>query len=106
MTSSERMDFYDHYYYNIGGHNYSLNDVEHGIMRCNDAYGKSKTKAFWLLMTGQTLTDTSTPRFLEFDPRSKMAEFLKKEPRIHFTLNCGAKSCPPIRVYEGSKLEQ
>ena len=29
----------------------------------------------------------------------------KVDPRIHFTLNCGAKGCPPIRVYEKEKLE-
>lgn len=50
MSSTERMEFYDNYFYNIGGHNYSLSDVEHGIMRCNDAYGVSKTKAFWLIV--------------------------------------------------------
>lgn len=27
------------------------------------------------------------------------------DPRIHFTLNCGAESCPPIGVYHGDKLE-
>ena len=25
--------------------------------------------------------------------------------RIHFALNCGARSCPPIRVYAAAKLE-
>jgi hypothetical protein len=27
------------------------------------------------------------------------------DPRIHFALNCGAASCPPIRVYTPDKLE-
>ena len=27
------------------------------------------------------------------------------DPRIHFALNCGAASCPPIRVYTPERLE-
>ena len=27
------------------------------------------------------------------------------DPRIHFALNCGALSCPPIRVYSAANLE-
>ncbi|MEM6268458.1 MAG: DUF547 domain-containing protein [Bacteroidota bacterium] len=27
------------------------------------------------------------------------------DPRIHFALNCGAMSCPPIRYYEVTKIE-
>ena len=26
--------------------------------------------------------------------------------RIHFALNCGARSCPPIRVYDAAKLDR
>ena len=42
------------------------------------------------------------PEFDHDDPRLKVA--LKVlDPRIHFALNCGAKSCPPIRVYTEEK---
>ena len=27
------------------------------------------------------------------------------DPRVHFTLVCGAKSCPPIRIYTPASLE-
>ena len=30
---------------------------------------------------------------------------LPVDPRIHFALVCGAKSCPPIRVYTPQRLE-
>ena len=50
MSGGERMKFYDKYQYNIGGHNLSLNDVEHGILRCNDAYGISKMKTYFLIV--------------------------------------------------------
>ena len=28
------------------------------------------------------------------------------DPRIHFALVCGAKSCPPIKVYTSGALEE
>lgn len=28
------------------------------------------------------------------------------DPRIHFALVCGAKSCPPIKVYTAEALEE
>lgn len=28
------------------------------------------------------------------------------DPRIHFALVCGAKSCPPIRLYSAANLEE
>lgn len=27
------------------------------------------------------------------------------DPRIHFALNCGAASCPPIRIYTPESLD-
>jgi len=29
----------------------------------------------------------------------------KRDPRIHFALVCGAKSCPPIKVYKPDNLD-
>lgn len=31
---------------------------------------------------------------------------LECDPRIHFALNCGAVSCPPIAVYEADDLDE
>ena len=43
--------------------------------------------------------------FLEKDLRTQL--ILKNfDARIHFALNCGANSCPPIRIYEHEKLDQ
>lgn len=36
---------------------------------------------------------------------SKINLMLECDPRIHFALNCGAVSCPPIAVYEAESLE-
>jgi hypothetical protein len=47
---------------------------------------------------------TSPPFQAKNDPR-KQFMVTEVDPRIHFTLNCGAESCPPIGVYHGDKLE-
>lgn len=31
---------------------------------------------------------------------------MKVDPRIHFALNCGAKSCPPIRFYDARQIDE
>ena len=36
--------------------------------------------------------------FEDSDPRRSLA-IEKMDPRVHFALNCGAKSCPPVRVF-------
>jgi Protein of unknown function, DUF547 len=74
--------------YTIGGQTYSLNDIENGILRGN----RLGAAPF-----------SSLP-FTPDDPRTKL--MLPVDPRIHFALNCGAASCPPIRFYEGAKLDQ
>ncbi len=36
----------------------------------------------------------------------KMLGIEKPDPRVYFALNCGATSCPPLRVYEEEKIEK
>ena len=73
--------FFDKHCYCIGGHIYSLDDIEHGALRDNTGHPSSER-----------------PRFDEGDPRIR-AVCSPLDPRLHFALNCGARSCPPIRVY-------
>ena len=74
--------------YNVGGHVFSLDDIEHGILRGN--------KKKHLL---------SPKPFSSSDPREKFI-LEKAEPRIHFALVCGSSSCPPIDVYEAEEIEE
>lgn len=75
--------------YNVGGQLYTLDEIEHGILRCNKGHPSKNGPIF-------TSPD---------DPRIKVAlETL--DPRIHFALNCGAKSCPPIRIYKPENLDR
>lgn len=72
--------------YVIGGYRYSLDDIEHGILRGNKAH---------FILPG--------PRFSRGDPRRRHAVDMV-DARIHFALVCGANSCPPIGIYEAAKL--
>jgi hypothetical protein len=72
----------------IAGHEFSLDDIEHGILR-RFRYKYS----------------------LGFFPNPFVPSTIKKRAvdvidyRIHFALNCGAKSCPPIAFYTREGLE-
>lgn len=74
--------------YQIGQYTYTLDEIEHGILR-----GNRKNGGFL----------KSVP-FSSNDGRIKF--ICKCDPRIHFALVCGSKSCPPIRFYDSSNLEE
>ena len=77
----ERGNIFKKKVFSIAGLEYSLNDVEHGILRINER-------------------DT----FALDDPkRAYMVD--KLDYRIHFALNCGAKSCPLIAFYSAENIE-
>ena len=46
----KRIRLFREFKYNIGGHNYSLEDIEHGVLRLNDAFGTSCLKTNWLIV--------------------------------------------------------
>ncbi|MCX7600628.1 MAG: DUF547 domain-containing protein [Meiothermus sp.] len=71
----------------IGGHCWSLDDIEHGILRGNRHHPFLPYAPF-------------SPR----DPRQQYS--LPLDARVHFALNCGAKSCPPIGAYSAENLEK
>ncbi len=73
----------------IAGHNFSLDDIEHGILR------RSKNK----LSFGYF--NKLFPSALERKLRVDTLDY-----RIHFALNCGAKSCPPIAFYKPDQLNK
>lgn len=73
----------------VAGTDLSLNDIEHGILR------RSRT-VFGL---------GYLPRVLQsrFERRHRVDSL---DPRIHFALNCGAASCPPIAAYSAERLDE
>ncbi|XP_046340735.1 uncharacterized protein LOC124121721 [Haliotis rufescens] len=74
--------------YRIAGLVFTLDDIEHGVLRGNRAHPAS-----------------IDPQFGPKDPRLKYT-MLTPDPRIHFALVCGAKSCPAIQVYTEDNLER
>ncbi|GBG64752.1 hypothetical protein CBR_g46710 [Chara braunii] len=85
----KRMGFYKGMKYYIGGNDFSLDDIEHGVLRGNRAPPSSFIK---------------NPVFGSTDPR-RFHAIVPLEPRIHFALVCGAKSCPPIKMYTPENLD-
>lgn len=74
---------------NIIGKTLSFADIEHGILR--------RSKVDYMLGY------ISNP----FPPKYERRLRVKKlDPRIHFGLNCGAKDCPPVDIYDASTYEE
>lgn len=73
--------------YDLGGHHYTLNDIENGFLRGN-----------------RTALGAWSPPFAKGDPR--LATVVERpDYRIHCGLNCGAKSCPPVKLFTEGELE-
>ncbi|GAB1609596.1 uncharacterized protein LOC115217066 [Argonauta hians] len=78
--------FWDKTAYRIGSDTFTLNDIEHGILRGNKP--------------------PPTHIELPFSPKDTRLKFvMKPDPRIHFGLVWGCKSSPPLIIYEGKTLE-
>jgi hypothetical protein len=85
----DRSSFFGDKQISIAGKKLSLDDVEHGILR------HSKVK--WSLGYLNKLFPSS----FEKSQRVDTVDY-----RIHFSLNCGAKSCPPIAFYSPQQLDK
>jgi hypothetical protein len=94
----ERLTWFDKPSYVVGGARFSLNDIEHGVLRCN-----APSPGSTLSLLG--LSKLAPPTFSKGDPRLILALPKPVDPRIHFALNCGATSCPPVRVYSADRLD-
>jgi hypothetical protein len=84
----EITNFFTHITYQIGHENFSPDDMEHGILRSNARPPYRIFKAF-----------------RSSDPRADFA-LEKLDPRIHFALVCGSRSCAPIRFYDSKNIDE
>lgn len=73
--------------YDVGGDHFSLADIEHGVLRQN-----------------QPSRNQPTAVFAASDPRLRWL-VSRLDPRIHFALTCGTRSCPPIRAFDAARLD-
>jgi hypothetical protein len=72
----------------LGGDAYSLDLIEHGILRLN------------------ARPPTGLRPLLRADDSRLRGAPSRLDPRIHFALNCGARSCPGVRTYAAEKLDE
>lgn len=84
-----RNSFFSSKQIDIAGHQLSLDLIEHGILR----HSKVKWSGGYL---GKIFPSGFEKKF----------RVEKLDYRIHFALNCGAKSCPPIAFYEPEQIDK
>ncbi len=85
---ADRQAFFNDDSINIGGEKIAFSKIEHGIIR----------KSQWPLGLGKIrkwLPD-------KFERRLRVD---RRDYRVHFALNCGAKDCPPVAIYKADELE-
>ncbi len=84
----EYSGFFEKVSYHVGGYLFSLDEIEHGILR-----GNQKRHLF------------AKRPFNSQDPRRHLM-LSPLDPRLHFALVCGSHSCPPIGVYQADQIQQ
>lgn len=83
--------------YVVGGHVFSLDDIEHGLLRGNRR-GPYRLRRQLRAPWGRLPFPTPDPR-LAFGVE-------KLDPRIHCALVCGSRSCPPIDAYHRETIDE
>ena len=82
-------DIYKKKLFTITRKPFSLDDVEHGILR---RYRYKYSLGFFANLFPSKFIKENTVDKLDY--------------RIHFALNCGAKSCPPIAFYNSKEINE
>ena len=72
----------------IGPHGYSLDDIEHGLLRGNAPKQGSRR-----------------PPMARDDPRLECTPMVLDE-RVHFALHSACRSSPPLRIFEAGRLDR
>jgi len=86
-TVWEVLNFFGRVSYRVGPVVLSLDEIEHGILRGN----RRRVLPPW-------------PVFRRGDARLAQA-VEPPDPRIHFALTCGARSCPPVGIYRAPAID-
>src|SRR5262245_40959472 len=89
VTDSVRSvgDFYGESKYDVGGQEYSLDDIEHGLLRANEPARRGARKPM-----------------REDDPRQRVAPILFDE-RVHFGMYSACRSSPCLETFTESGLD-
>jgi len=80
-------NFFGRVSYRVGGLTFSLDDIEHGLLRGNRRRALPPLRPFGAR-----------------DPRLALA-VTPPDPRYHCAVTCGAASCPPVGVYHADAVD-
>jgi len=80
-------EFFFRIRYDVGGNHFALAEIEHGVLRQNRP---SRNQPVAIFAPGDLRLRWLVTRF---------------EPRVHFALMCGTRSCPPFRAYDATRLD-
>ena len=83
----DRSQFFKKSRIKIGSEMLSFEDIEHGLLR--------RSQHPWLFGYGRTWFPS------RFEKKFRVS---RVDYRIHFVLNCGATSCPPVRILDIEKI--
>jgi hypothetical protein len=84
-----KREFFDTKLVTVAGRELSPDDIEHEILR----------RSYHPYSLGYVRNPFSD----EFFVQQSVSE---RDPRIHFALNCGAESCPPIAAYSQAQIDE
>ena len=84
----DRRTFFGKPLVTVAGESLSLDGIEHGILR--RSYSR------------YTLGYVRSPFRDAFHDQQAVSE---RDPRVHFALNCGAESCPPVAAYSRDRVD-
>ena len=86
---AERMRYFRRPIVTVAGQGLSLDAIEHGLLR----------RSRWKLGLGYL----GNPLPSRFEREHRVD---RVDGRIHFALNCGVASCPPIAAYEAARIDE
>jgi hypothetical protein len=86
---NDRGNFFSEYGVEMDGQLITFDKIEHGIIRGST-----------LKLSLGYIRDPFPGKF------EKKNRIKSENPRIHFALNCGAESCPPVAIYKPESLDE
>jgi hypothetical protein len=79
--------FFDRISCRVGDAVFTADEIEHGVLRANRPGPLSASAPF------------------SADDSRRAHAIVPMDPRIHFAISCGARSCPPVRFYDVARLD-